>query len=72
VSSLGQTIGDFGRRGLLRMDNGVPRAARSQIEEMFAAVAAGELEPVQLQRELDRWGLWDEYQDRFLGMFRRQ
>lgn len=71
VSSLGQTIGDLGRRGLLGVDNGVPRAARSQIDQMFAAVAAGQLEPVQLKHELDRWGLFDEYEDRFLGMFRR-
>lgn len=72
VSSLGQTIGDFGRRGLLGMENGLPRAARSQIDDMFAAVASGELDPAQLKRELDRWGVWDEYEDRFLAMFRRQ
>jgi len=71
VSSLGQTIGDLGRRGLLGSDNGVPRAARARIDEMFAAVAAGQLEPVELKRELDRWGIFSEYEDRFLGMFRR-
>jgi hypothetical protein len=71
LGSLGQTIGDLGRRGLLGVENGVPQAARAQIEELFAAVAAGELGPVQLKRELDRWGLFDEYEDRFLGMFRR-
>jgi len=72
IGSLRQTIGDFGERRLLGMDNGVPRAARAQIDDMFAAVAAGELEPVQLKRELDRWGLFSEYEDRFLGMFRRK
>jgi hypothetical protein len=71
VSSLGQTIGDLGRRGLLGSDNGVPRAARAHLDDMFAAVAAGQLEPVELKRELDRWGLFREYEDRFLGMFRR-
>ncbi len=71
VGSLGQTIGDLGRRGLLGVDNGIPRAARAQIDSMFAAVAAGQLEPVELKRELDRWGLFEEYEDRFLGMFRR-
>jgi hypothetical protein len=71
VGSLGQTIGDLGRRGLLGVDNGVPRAARSQIDAMFAAVAAGQLKPVELKRELDRWGVFDEYEDRFLAMFRR-
>ena len=71
VGSLGQTIGDLGRHGLLGSDNGVPRAARSQIDQMFAAVAAGELQAVELKRELDRWNLFDEYEDRFLAMFRR-
>jgi hypothetical protein len=71
VGSLGQTIGDLGRRGLLGMDDGIPRSARAQIESMFGAVAAGQLEPVSLKQELDRWGLFGEYEDRFLGMFRR-
>ncbi len=71
VSSLGQTIGDLGRRGLLGVDKGMPRAARAQIDQMFAAVAAGQLPAVELKRELDRWGVFDEYEDRFLGMFRR-
>lgn len=71
IGSLGQTLGDLGRRGLLGTDRGVPRAARARIDEMFAGVAAGEVEPVQLKTELDRWGLFDEYEDRFLDIFRR-
>jgi hypothetical protein len=71
VGSLGQTIGDLGRHGLLGVDNGVPRAARAQIDALFAAVAAGQLKPVELKHELDRWGVFDEYEDRFLAMFRR-
>lgn len=71
VGSLGQTLGDLGRRGLLGVDRGVPRAARAHIEELFAGVAAGEVEPVALKTELDRWGLFAEYEDRFLDMFRR-
>jgi len=71
IGSLGQTLGDLGRRGLLGSDRGVPRAARARIDEMFAGVAAGEVEPVQLKTELDRWGIFDEYEDRFLDMFRR-
>ena len=70
IQSLGQTIGDLGRRKLLGMDRGVPRAARAHIDDMFAAVASGEMDPVHLKRELDRWGLFAEYEDRFLGMFR--
>lgn len=71
VGALGQTIGDLGRRGLLGSDRGVPKAARAHIEDMFAGVASGEVEPVALKTELDRWGLFEEYEDRFLDMFRR-
>ncbi len=60
-------------RGLLSTDaSGVPAEARGRIEEMFKQVAKGELEPNELKDELDRWNLFEEYQDRFFGMFGRR
>ena len=58
---------------LLRdMDSsGVPREARLRIEELFRFVQKGELSPSDLKLEIDRWGLFREYEDRFLGLFRR-
>ncbi len=71
-ASLAQNVGELGQRGLLGAERGLPRAARMHIDEMFAQVRRGELEPRELKAELDRWGVFDEYEDRFLGLFRRK
>jgi hypothetical protein len=58
-------------RGLLEMDShGTPSGARERINELFAKAAAGECEPGELKEELERWGLFKEYEDRFLSLFR--
>jgi hypothetical protein len=60
-------------RGLLNMDSaGIPADARAHIEELFKQVARGEFEPVRLKDELQRWGLFEEYQDRFLDIFKKR
>jgi len=63
---------EMGQRGLLENDRGVPRAARERIDGMFAAVRRGDMEATELRNELDRWGLFGEYEDRFLDLFRRR
>lgn len=50
--------------------NGAPRAAVDQIEQLFREVRQGG-DAENLKRELDRWGLFDFYQDRFLALFRK-
>jgi hypothetical protein len=58
--------------GLLETDRmGVPLEARLNIERMMSSVQAGETRPGELKDELERWGLFEEYQDRFLAIFRR-
>ena len=57
-------------RGLLDIDaGGIPADARVKVEELFGRVARGESEPRELKEELDRWGLFEEYQDRFFTLF---
>lgn len=51
---------------------GVPRQARQRIEEMFSEVERGNLDPNALKRELDGWDVFDEYEARFLSLFRRR
>ena len=59
-------------RGLLEMDSrGTPSGAKEKIKEMFEQVANGEREPGELKDELERWGIFDEYEDRFLNLFRK-
>ena len=49
---------------------GVPRAAANEIEKLFIAVEQG-ANPDMLKRELDRWGLFQYYETRFLNLFRK-
>lgn len=59
-------------RGLLEIDSGgVPQDARLRIEELFREVMRGEREPKELKEELDRWGIFEEYEDRFFAIFKR-
>ena len=68
--SLGDNVGQLGARGLLEMDDkGVPADARQRIDEMFREVKAGERDPKELKTELDRWGLFQDYEDRFYSLF---
>ena len=70
--SVRSNVQDLGARGLLDIDSsGVPREARYRVEELFNQVKRGEMEPSELKRELDRWNLFREYEDRFLNLFRR-
>ena len=50
---------------------GVPFDARVRIDELFEKVMKGESEPGDLKDELDRWGLFEEYEDRFFSIFRK-
>lgn len=70
--SVRSNIAELGSKGLLDIDHaGVPRDARHRIELLFHQVEMGEREPLDLKRELDRWELFNEYEDRFLGLFHR-
>ena len=49
---------------------GLPQAANEEIEEMFQKVKKGDLDPSKLKKELDRWGVYKKYEDRFLDLFK--
>ncbi|MDO8472555.1 MAG: hypothetical protein Q7T05_01915, partial [Dehalococcoidia bacterium] len=71
-SSLRKNVMDLYQEGRLRVDTrGVPQDARNNIEEIFKRVGRGESEPSDLKSELDAWGLFSEYEDRFLRLFRK-
>jgi hypothetical protein len=72
ASSVAHNVAELGSRGLLGSERGLPRAARARLEEMFASVRSGDLDPRELKAELDRWGAFEEYEDRFLSLFRRR
>lgn len=71
-SSMQDNLLQLRSRGLLDVDaGGVPMDARVRIEELFKKLSQGEIEPRELRDELERWDLFDEYQDRFFSIFRR-
>jgi len=70
-SSVRDNLVQLQSQGLLEMDaGGVPFEARVRIEELFQKLLRGEIEPRELWEELGRWGLSDEYQDRFFSIMR--
>ncbi len=71
-NSLRNNLLQMGTRGLLNIDvGGIPIDARVRIEELFRKVARGDTEPIELKKELDHWGLFEEYEDRFLSIFKK-
>jgi len=71
--SVASNVQQLGRQGLLNMDSsGLPADARVRIEGLFKSVENGEMEPSDLKAELDRWNVFDEYQDRFLAIFKKK
>jgi len=69
--SVQSNVSQLGSRGLLGMSHGgIPVGARQRIEEMFQQVAVGECKASELEQELNRWGAFEEYQDRFFALVR--
>jgi len=69
-ASANWNVAELHSHGLLGVVDGIPAGARAYIEDMFIRLKDGSIEPHELQTELDRWGLFDEYQDRFLATVR--
>lgn len=70
-SSISTNIAEFQRRGFLYMDSaGLPGDARNHIEELFELASRDLSRAPELVRELNRWRVFAEYQDRFFALFR--
>ena len=73
TKSVRTNVAEFSRRGFLDMDAvGVPQGARDYIEELFEQANRNLARAPELVTELNRWGLFPEYQDRFFALFRRK
>lgn len=69
-SAMSSNVAEFHRRGLLDIDSsGVPKDARIHIEELFDQARTDLSRAPKLVAELNRWGLFPEYQDRFFALF---
>lgn len=74
AASFQENVQHLQLRGLLDPDPslGIPRGSLREIESLFQAVERGQADPAVLKAELDRWDLFDRYQDRFLALFKRR
>ena len=73
-SSAPSNVQDFQSRGLLDPQpgrGGLPGAAIQQIEKLFHEAESGG-DPDAVKSELDRWGAFEHYEDRFLNLFKRR
>jgi len=71
--SLQGNLSDLGSRGRLGVGaDGVPSDARFHIEELFSKALRDEADPKDLKDELERWELFNEYQDRFFALFKKK
>ncbi len=71
--SLQGNLSDLGSRGRLGVGtDGVPSDARFYIEELFSKTLRDEADPSELKDELERWELFNEYQDRFFALFKKK
>lgn len=75
ASSVAGNVQELNARGLLNPEadfGGAPSAAIQQIDRLFREVERGNRGGIDLlKQEIDRWGLFDFYQDRFLNLFRK-
>ncbi len=50
---------------------GLPESAKSRIEELFVLAKKDLSKTVELKRELDKWNVYDQYEDSFLDLFKK-
>ena len=73
TKSVRTNVAEFNQRGFLDIDSGgVPQGARDYIEELFEQAGHNLARAPELVAELNRWGLFAEYQDRFFALFARR
>ena len=72
-SSLRSNVMELGVRGFLDIDRGgTPQYTRYVIEQLFEEAGRERAKVSELEAELRRWGLFNEYEDRFLDLFRKR
>lgn len=64
-------VGSRGFPVVTRDRTGYPVIAKKEIEILFKLFEKGEIEPQHLKQELDRWGMFEQYQDRFFKYFKK-
>ena len=72
TASIKANVAEMQARGLMDVEGGIPRDARERIEHLLDQARRGNVDPSVVHREIERWGAFDEYQDRFLAIFKNR
>jgi hypothetical protein len=73
TSSIQSNVAELEKRDLFRIDSaGVPKDARNHIEELLEKAKREPSLAPDLVAELNHWGLFHEYEDRFLSLFKNR
>jgi len=71
--SVRANVADLKGEGLLGVDDsGISKHGRYIIEQLFDQAREDPSRATELKQELERWGLFQEYEDRFFALFRRR
>ena len=68
-ASVQSNASEMDARGLLDMQDGAPRDAHQHIQHLMEGARRGNVAPADVHQELERWGLFEEYEDRFFALF---
>ena len=71
-NSVRSNVADLQSSGLLETKQGIPNDARRRIDWMLDEARKGSVDPSDIHKELERWDLFGEYQDRFFELFKRR
>ena len=66
------SYGPSGIPYITRDEFGIPIIAKNEIENLFKLYEKGEIDAVKLKSEIDNWGLFEYYQDRFFRLFKKR
>ena len=62
---------ELNERNLFDDEGGVPRDARRRIDDLFQRAERREIDASLVHEEMTRWGVFEDYQERFFRLFRR-
>ena len=69
-SSSQNNFNELNQSGLLEIKDGVPISERKRIEELISLAKKGKVRPEDVHKELNDWGLFEEYQDQFFSIMK--
>lgn len=72
IKSFYDNITELKERGFFETEGGIPKPVRSQIERLFEQAKKDKSKIDQLGEKLSRFGLFEEYEDRFFSLFKKK